>query len=74
MEDYIQHNPTVETGREAFIEFFKGFLQLKPKFEIINMCSESDMVYLFHKYTLADDNVNKVCDIFRVENHKIVEH
>ncbi len=38
------------------------------------MCSESDMVYLFHKYTLADDNVNKVCDIFRVENHKIVEH
>ena len=38
------------------------------------MCSESDMVYLFHKCTLADDNVNKVCDIFRVENHKIVEH
>ena len=38
------------------------------------MCSESDMVYLFHKCTLADDNVNKVGDIFPVENHKIVEH
>ena len=32
------------------------------------------MMYLFHKYTLANGRVNKVCDIFRVENHKIVEH
>lgn len=32
------------------------------------------MMYLFHKYTLANGSVNKICDIFRVENHKIVEH
>ncbi len=38
------------------------------------MRSEGDMMYLFHKYTLANGSVNKVCDIFRVENHKIVEH
>ena len=74
VENYIQHNPRVETGREAFIDFFKNFLQLKPKFEIINICSEGDMVYILHKCTLADGSINKVCDIFRVENHKIVEH
>lgn len=32
------------------------------------------MVFLFHKCTFADGTVNKVCDIFRLENHQIVEH
>lgn len=31
------------------------------------------MVYLFFKCTLADGSMYKVCDIFRVEKHKIVE-
>lgn len=74
VEDYIQHNPRVATGHDALIHFFKNFLQLEPKFEIINMCCEDDMVYILHKCTLGDGSVNKVCDIFRVENSKIAEH
>ena len=74
VEDYIQHNPRVETGREGFIKFFNNFLKFKPKFELLNICSEDNMVFLFHKCTFADGTVNKVCDIFRLENHQIVEH
>ena len=37
------------------------------------MYSKDDMVYLFFKCTLADGSMYKVCDIFRVEKHKIVE-
>lgn len=74
VEDYIQHNPRVETGHEGFINFFKKFQNFKPKFELLNICSEDNMVFLFHKCTFADGTINKVCDIFRLENHQIVEH
>ena len=32
------------------------------------------MFYILHKCTLANGSINNLCDIFRVENHKIVEY
>ena len=38
-EDYIQHNPNAETGREGFKKFAGFFLGLKPHMDII-FCAE----------------------------------
>lgn len=73
-EDYIQHNPRVATGRVGFIKFIEEFIKLKPKIEFINVSSENNFVYVFFKCTLANGIINKVCDIYRVENSKLVEH
>jgi predicted SnoaL-like aldol condensation-catalyzing enzyme len=32
------------------------------------------MVYVFFKCTLANGIINKVCDIYRLENGKLAEH
>lgn len=74
VDDYIQHNPRVETGRAGFIKFIEEFIKLKPKIEFINISSENNFVYVFFKCTLANGIINKVCDIYRIENSKLVEH
>ena len=40
-EDYIQHNPNAETGREGFKKFADFFLGLKPHMDII-FCAEAE--------------------------------
>ena len=73
-ENYIQHNPQVEDGQAGFIKFFKEFIKTNPKLDIVNISCEANMVYVFYKCSLPDGTVNKVCDIYRVEGNKIVEH
>lgn len=73
-ENYIQHNPRVETGRAGFIKFIKHFINHKPKIEFINMSCEANFVYVFFKCLLSDGTINKVCDIYRIEDSKLVEH
>lgn len=73
-EDYIQHNPTVNDGREGFEEFINKFLQQDPRIEILNITCENEYAYVFFKCTLKDGTVNKVCDIYRIKNSKLTEH
>lgn len=73
-ENYIQHNPRVKTGRTGFIEFIEEFIKLKPKIEFISIVSDNDFVHVFFKCTLANGIINKVCDIYRIENFMFVEH
>ena len=73
-DDYIQHNPRVATGRVGFIKFIEEFIKLQPKIEFINVSSENNFVYVFFKCTLANGIINKVCDIYRIENSMLVEH
>ncbi|WP_294964063.1 ester cyclase [uncultured Gilliamella sp.] len=73
-DDYIQHNPRVATGRAGFIKFIEEFIKLQPKIEFINVSSENNFVYVFFKCTLANGIINKVCDIYRIENSMLVEH
>ena len=72
-EDYRQHNPTVEDGREGFIRFCQGFFQAHPRMEIIKIVEDGDMVAVFFKCTL-DNGVNKVCDIYRLRDGLLAEH
>lgn len=84
-ESYIQHNPTVPTGRAGFIELFSKFSQAKTieakvKAPLVAIVAEGDLVILSFVRELADpkDPSNKYTtswfDMFRIENGKIAEH
>ncbi|MBR1660305.1 MAG: nuclear transport factor 2 family protein [Oscillospiraceae bacterium] len=73
-EDYRQHNPTVENGREGFRKFCQRFFAMHPKMEIVRLVEEGDIVVVFFR-CINDGGVNKVCDIYRFdENHMLAEH
>lgn len=86
VEDYIQHNPTVATGRAGFREAFSKFWpkplapeQVKTtKFEAV--IGEGDLVQLVQRLDRpepADPTKTYASywfDLFRVKNGKIVEH
>lgn len=78
-KDYIQHNPWVATGREAFITAFSRVVEKRPetsKTVIKRVITAGDYVVLHvHAFNTAkDDSGSAGVDIFRVENGKIVEH
>lgn len=81
--DYIQHNPTVPTGRQPFINFFGQFEQQPVKDTIDNLVSivaERDIVILAFKRELPDPQndgetyTTTWFDMFRIEDGKIAEH
>jgi predicted SnoaL-like aldol condensation-catalyzing enzyme len=78
-KDYIQHNPHVASGREAFIKAFKNFYKdkknLKITTQIKRVIAEDDLVVLHIKKTdHAKDRGTAGVDIFRVKDGKITEH
>ncbi|MGF1669004.1 MAG: nuclear transport factor 2 family protein [Balneolaceae bacterium] len=82
-EDYIQHNPTVATGRQPFMDFFGQFEQ-QPKQDyipdLVYIMAEDDMVVLAFKREYPDpDNPGETYtttwfDMFRIEDGKMAEH
>ncbi len=75
-EDYVQHNPMVPTGREAFINAFTQIFEQNSNFDyqVQRTYSDGDSV-IVHSFSPDEENGNAVVDIFRVnENGKIAEH
>lgn len=76
VEDYIQHNFTLENGREGAINLIEG-LVATPGFEaqVKHFVVEGDMIAQ-HMYVLFGGNAPAlaVMDLWRFENGKIVEH
>ncbi|MBY0572201.1 MAG: ester cyclase [Undibacterium sp.] len=84
-ESYIQHNPTVPTGRAAFVEFFTKFskpktIEAKVKAPLVSIVAEGDYVILSFVRELAESASASTkytttwFDMFRIENGKIAEH
>lgn len=75
---YIQHNPYVPDGVEAFKEFFITAFHSNLKdfsAEIKHSSSTGDLVFLHnHQKNGVSDVGNAALDIFRVKNGKLVEH
>jgi predicted SnoaL-like aldol condensation-catalyzing enzyme len=82
-EDYMQHNPTISTGRASFIDAFSR----RPKSEpldiiedLVTMVAEGDLVSLFFVRECQDPRrpgqtyTTTWFDMFRIENNLIAEH
>ena len=84
-EGYVQHNPTVPTGRAGFIALFSRLatpkaVEPRVKAPLVAVMAEGDLVTLSFVRELADpkDPAKKYTttwfDMFRVDGGKIVEH
>jgi len=83
--NYVQHNPTVATGRAAFVKAFSAFVKkadIQPKIQapLVSIVAEGDLVVLSFVRTEKDPKdaaktyTTTWFDMFRVKNGKVVEH
>lgn len=77
-KEYLQHNPSVADGGQAFIDAFAPFLKEHPqsRASVKRVIAEGDLVMVHvHSQMNAKDRGEAVVDIFRLDNNgKIVEH
>ena len=74
---YIQHNPAVADGSQAFIDYFTEMAQQYPgkTIEFVRAVAEGDLVALHTHQTWPGGDEYVTMDFFRFDaNGKIVEH
>ncbi|MBQ3549171.1 MAG: nuclear transport factor 2 family protein [Oscillospiraceae bacterium] len=73
-EDYIQHNPNVEQGRQGLLNFLKFFFTKEAKHDIQLVLEDGDLVAVHVYVTFNDGSKATVTDIYRLVDGVIVEH
>jgi len=76
-DEYIQHNPLVDDGKEPFIAYFERMAKEYPNKSIrfVRAIAQGDLVALHTHQTWPDGDEYVTMDFFRFDNNdKIVEH
>jgi predicted SnoaL-like aldol condensation-catalyzing enzyme len=76
-DEYIQHNPLVGDGKDAFIEYFETMASEYPgkTIEFVRSVAEGDLVSLHTHQVWPDGNEYVTMDFLRFdEKGKVVEH
>lgn len=75
-EDYIQHNLSYGTGRDAFLNSVKylGTAPIKTTIDTVREFEDGDKVVLQSVYNFAGQGEQVAFDIFRFEEGLIAEH
>jgi predicted SnoaL-like aldol condensation-catalyzing enzyme len=85
-EDYIQHNPSVPTGRAEFVEFFKKFskpmnpIPAKMEHPPVVAGAKGDFVRLIfeqekkHPHDASKTYYDNSLEVLRIQNGKVQEH
>ena len=84
-ETYMQHNPTVPTGRKGFVDLFSKFAKPQPivdtiKAPVVAIVAEGDLVVISFAAKLPEPSDSTKTytttwfDMFRIENGKLAEH
>ena len=74
---YIQHNPLVGDGKQAFIDYFTEMATQYPgkQIEFVRAVAEGDLVALHTHQTWPGNEEYVTMDFFRFDAHgKIIEH
>ncbi|MGL4304887.1 MAG: nuclear transport factor 2 family protein [Mycobacteriaceae bacterium] len=72
---YLQHNPQVADGKEAFIKALSPYVSTPGlQVSIARIIAENDLVVVHSATRIGDASETAVADIFRVADNKIVEH
>lgn len=76
-DDYIQHNPVVGNGKQAFIDYFNEMHRdyANKEIEFVRAVAEGDLVALHTHQTWPGNDQYVTMDFFRFDKKgKIVEH
>ena len=76
-DEYIQHNPLVGNGKDAFIDYFKEMARSYPdkSIDFVRAVAQDDLVSLHTHQTWPGGEEYVTMDFFRFDaNGKIVEH
>lgn len=74
---YIQHNPAVSDGKQAFIDYFDEMARhyLDKEIEFVRVVAEGDLVALHTHQTWPGNEQYVTMDFFRFDDQgKIIEH
>lgn len=75
--EYIQHNPLVNNGKQAFIDYFEAMARdySNKSITFVRAIAEDDLVSLHTHQVWPGNDEYVTMDFFRFdENGKIVEH
>ena len=75
--EYIQHNPLVGNGKQAFIDYFTEMAEQYPgkEIEFVRTVAEGDLVALHTHQTWPGNEEYVTMDFFRFDaDGKIIEH
>lgn len=75
--NYTQHNPNVADGPEGFkagITYFLNQAMPTAKFQVVRTISQGDLVVAHVRVTQLNKPDLAIVDIFRLKDHKLVEH